>query len=352
MNLLPAKKMSIKRFNLSYQAGFNLVELMIAVAIGMFLVLAAASLFSTNQRLGRDVQVLSRLQETGRTAIDFISRDVRMAGYYGCAHDLQNITPPTGTGNFVFEPIQAFESNIQKPAATTIWIPNTPQGASNAPINVNRGSGANNGGDGITVRYLRPASDTTAAVQLNDTTISIAPADIGQFFQNQWIAISDCAGSELALLTNDPTNAGALTLQGGITRDYVVGSQVSILVERSYYVDVDPASGQRGLMLAERLANNTNAALAFPGVEFLSIQYGFDATGNGAADTYVSANNNLRWDQLVAVKLHMVVRSERPDLPADVNYNYGNELDGFTTKDRFDRRVFSSSVFVRNNTIN
>ncbi len=65
---------------MSKQRGFSLVELMIALALGTLITLAAVQLFSTNQRTFQLQQGLTDVQEQGRFALDYISRDLRVMG--------------------------------------------------------------------------------------------------------------------------------------------------------------------------------------------------------------------------------------------------------------------------------
>ena len=65
-----------------YQSGFSLVELMVAMALGLLITGAALSLFSTNQRMFQLQQGESELQEQGYLAMRFIVEDVRMAGFH------------------------------------------------------------------------------------------------------------------------------------------------------------------------------------------------------------------------------------------------------------------------------
>lgn len=62
------------------QQGFSIVELMIALALGSLITLAAVQLFSTNQRTFQLQQGLTDVQEQGRFALDYISRDLRLMG--------------------------------------------------------------------------------------------------------------------------------------------------------------------------------------------------------------------------------------------------------------------------------
>ena len=66
------------------QTGISLIEIMIALLIGTFLLGGVLQIFIGGKQTYRMQESLSRLQENGRFALDFIGRDVRMAGYWGC----------------------------------------------------------------------------------------------------------------------------------------------------------------------------------------------------------------------------------------------------------------------------
>ena len=58
------------------QRGFSLVELMIAMALGLVIVAAAIQLFTTNQRTFRLQMDVTEVQEQGRFAMDYLSRNI------------------------------------------------------------------------------------------------------------------------------------------------------------------------------------------------------------------------------------------------------------------------------------
>lgn len=64
-----------------YQQGLTLVELMIAMAIGLVVIAAVGNLFITTNKSVMLGDALSRNQETGRFALDYISNYARLAGY-------------------------------------------------------------------------------------------------------------------------------------------------------------------------------------------------------------------------------------------------------------------------------
>lgn len=67
------------------QRGLSLVELMIGITVGLFIV-AAASMMTTNQ-LGdnRRLMLETQIQQDLRSAMDIVARDVRRAGYWNGA---------------------------------------------------------------------------------------------------------------------------------------------------------------------------------------------------------------------------------------------------------------------------
>jgi type IV pilus assembly protein PilW len=68
------------RFN-TPQRGFTLIEMMIAMLIGVFLMAGVIQIFLSAKQAYRLQENLSRLQENGRLAMDGITKDMRMTGY-------------------------------------------------------------------------------------------------------------------------------------------------------------------------------------------------------------------------------------------------------------------------------
>lgn len=64
--------------------GMSLVELMVGVTLGLFLLAGVASVFTSTGQTNRSNQNLARLQESARTAFSVMSRDIREAGLNDC----------------------------------------------------------------------------------------------------------------------------------------------------------------------------------------------------------------------------------------------------------------------------
>jgi type IV pilus assembly protein PilW len=67
------------------QLGFGLIELMIALVLGLLVIGAAFAVFQSNQATYRANEGLNRIQENARVAFELMSRDLRAAGGSACS---------------------------------------------------------------------------------------------------------------------------------------------------------------------------------------------------------------------------------------------------------------------------
>lgn len=113
------------------QRGFSLIEMMVALTIGMIIMVAVAQLFYGNRQTAATQDQAARMQETARFAILILEREIRMAG--------MKLTSSTGTFD-----------------------------AANPMISgVNATAGAPNGSDEVTVRFW--GSDNSAGTAADNT---------------------------------------------------------------------------------------------------------------------------------------------------------------------------------------
>ena len=71
----------IKKRVLNTQKGFTLVELMIALTIGLILLLVIGTVFSSSRQAFRVQEDNARIQENGRFALEVIGRSIKQAGH-------------------------------------------------------------------------------------------------------------------------------------------------------------------------------------------------------------------------------------------------------------------------------
>jgi len=76
-----------------HQRGLSLIELMIAMVIGLFLMLGLVQVMSASRNAYQLSTGVARTQENSRFAVDFLQRDLRMAGHMGCVNDQAHMAP-------------------------------------------------------------------------------------------------------------------------------------------------------------------------------------------------------------------------------------------------------------------
>lgn len=97
------------------QRGFSMIELILALGLGLIVTAGVVQLFVGNNQTYTVLTGQSRLQESARYAMDFITRSARSTGYYGCDPDNDKIyNTLNGPWANLFEmdltnPIQAFD---------------------------------------------------------------------------------------------------------------------------------------------------------------------------------------------------------------------------------------------------
>ncbi len=66
------------------QSGFTLIEIMIALLLGAFLIGGVLQVFINTRQTFRLEEALARLQENGRYAMDYIGKEIRLADFRYC----------------------------------------------------------------------------------------------------------------------------------------------------------------------------------------------------------------------------------------------------------------------------
>ena len=65
-------------------SGFGLIELMIAMALGLLLVLGMTQVFLSARQTSLAQSASAQLQEDARYVLSKIAQEIRMAGMFGC----------------------------------------------------------------------------------------------------------------------------------------------------------------------------------------------------------------------------------------------------------------------------
>lgn len=406
----PMKSTSLVRQRAA-QAGLTVVEIMVAVTISLILLAGVLQIFISSRGAYRLQQGLSRLQENGRFAMNFLTKDVRMAGYMGCVKSSPNsisstlFNPNAFQNNFSVS-LQGYEFNGTGPgSAYTLTAadptPDPSTGDWTPTLDASLQSKVIPGSDVIVIRRMADQSTELVSPYTNAAQLFAAytPTGTCQGGGNSYdglcsgdvVMVSDCSKSRVFQVTN-------LTPTGGNTAVNVVhasnGSQGNSPASWGGAADPGGAFGQ-GAQLAkaetivyyigqagfDRSGNTCPAATDCPpalyqmvnggapqelvdGVENMQILYGVDTDGDGVANLYETAadvNNANAWANVVSVRISLLLRT-----PANVTNTpdpntyllTGNTAAGATKitpyaptasdRDLRMRHVFTTTIKIRN----
>lgn len=98
------------------ERGFSLVELMIALALGLFLTGVAITIVVNNRQTFRTAENQARMQENARAAFEMLARDLRAAGGNPCGANqyTNNLTNNAASwwANFAANGLRGFENSL------------------------------------------------------------------------------------------------------------------------------------------------------------------------------------------------------------------------------------------------
>ena len=77
------------------RSGFGLVELLVALALGVLVVLGMAQMFSSSREAYLSQRSSAMLQEDARYVLSKLAREIRMAGMFRRSSRCSAITPTT-----------------------------------------------------------------------------------------------------------------------------------------------------------------------------------------------------------------------------------------------------------------
>jgi len=208
--------------------GFTILELLIALALGLLVVSGIVQLFVGNTRTYEIVNAQARLQENARFSFEFISKAARTAGYFGCAPEDDNIVRHLG-GNWgeipeynITEFVDGWENS-----GGAVFLPDdlTSLPRSEGGVNTNVHI-ANNGidrgelngdADILVFRTLRqPVARLAQTAQWNENVVADTPGGEPAFEVDDVVVVADCLQAAMFKVTGVAVAADQTTLQRGV----------------------------------------------------------------------------------------------------------------------------------------
>lgn len=317
----------------SRQHGITLVELMVALAIGSFLMIGALQIYSQSRQAFTINESIARVQETAQFALDTIEADLRMSSNWGRTSRRLSIEGRTMLGDV-------------NPKTLSVPLDCSEDWSLELDVPVD-------GFDNV-MGLTCPAQN---AAQANSDVLTVRRASVNPV----------------------PLQPGRLQIQSTRTQGEIIDdgnippqfdpatSATHNLMVSSYYVDAnsDLIPGVPTLRRKVLGIQGVNSAIfdqeIAPGVENLQIQLGIDMNEDNTVDRYVDPGDEIYnprapgyspGARVLTARVWLLVRGLTPELGIDdqTAYTPGNANLG-TFNDQVRRMVVSKTILLRNSRI-
>lgn len=302
---------------LSQQAGIGIVEIMVSIAIGLFILAGVLQLYATSSTNAMLVAGSSTIQENARYALARLEQDIRQAGYAGCfslksAYPVQYFSDATGDSYTV-------ESRYDLLVSTL-----TGSGEENDFSKFVYGQDDQSIGgityDTLTVRYVS-AKHKHAVTAIASNQITVNSYD--DFKNGEIAAIGDCSRVSIFEIINTPSTNGYVEYNDELGRVYQTandaygsGSGMERAVAYLYGGDTGSitytiATSVAGVAVSATCSSATPQYCALlrdgieliEGVEQFDIEYGWQDADNKLYFESAASMNDARWFLVDRVKV-------------------------------------------------
>lgn len=337
------------------QKGISLIELMISLVLGLLIVGGVIQMFISTQHTYRTQEAMSRIQESGRYATEVLSRNIRQAGYKGgCARNvdvniLLNESSADNTIHTIGEGVQGWNNNapVQYSSDMSGYVANT---------------------DVILIKHAATASGVTASDNNNANSASINLTGASGIPQGQIVVVAE---DDACDIFQNASNANATNLNRGnpgglfpgnkspassnpFSKAYSENMRIMLFQSDLYYIgisDADPnnSSLRRIRYSATGTATGNNEELVDNVVD-MQIRYGIDTNNDRRVNSYVPANNVSNWENVVAVRISLLLRSEHNNILSEPISGLPFNATTFNAPadDRRMYQAFTTTVGIRN----
>ncbi len=321
-------------------SGYSLLELVVALAIGSLLILGSFRLLEHVRSLYSVNEAVARLQENARFALDALEADLRLSGYLGLS-------------TAVFAADQTMMAPIIEPTGLAVGN----DCGEDWTLSLHRSLEASNN------RYDLGCAPYRNRQPTESDTIVIRRADS--------LPVTNRTAGTLYVAT--APFASPIVFEGTALPPSVSANETQIhpISVRAFYVsptstltggDFEIPSLRMKILQGGASGPRIVDQEVLPGVEDLQVMFGVDtdapgADGHGVINRYVHpdhpvldpSNSAAAWVQILAARVWIRVRSERPEpgYHDATRYRYA-DADFLPPNDGYRRLVASRTVAMRN----
>ncbi|MEM1243263.1 MAG: hypothetical protein AAGG80_00410 [Pseudomonadota bacterium] len=279
---------SLIKYSLKKQFGASLVELSVAAALSVFLLLILVSVF-INLKVGWKYNLsLLNIQKKAQISLQLLKKNIQTASYWGCINQIDK-------GNSLINNQFAFKGLTPNQAKRFL-------SAANLPL-LSTDSFIVESADVTYARLLQPAGET-------DTLVVSKNLDLQP---NQWILISDCQQNEIARIESIQRYAASYTilLNHRLNATYPKLSEIHPVHAYLFYVGATQRKDSNGdyikALYQKNLLKPNNPTELEQGIDTLNLSYGIKS--NGGIE-YKSVQQIHNWQKVVSVLIRITLTSD------------------------------------------
>lgn len=342
-------------------SGLSLIELMVAMLIGTLLILGLVQIFSASRTAYQLSEGLARTQENSRFALDYLQRDIRMAGHFGCVNDQARAQIPG-----------AFTSHLAIGGAVDYNV--SIQGYTGS-VDANAaglalGAAPLAGSDILVLRYLVGNGVPITLVAPDGGvgpggTVSVDPAKWDLLTQDgvaapQTFGLADCSYADVFQAASVNSTTGVVTVPDTVDlARYTASPAGQAVLYRAdtvvYYIANGAGGGPSLFRKRYTAAGASITEELVEGIENMQLRYGQDqataatALPTGNINLFANSAGVINWQRVGLVQVGLLARSPdraaalQPGKPPSV---LGTPL-AVANDGRF-RAVYESMIALRN----
>ncbi len=307
------------------QYGFSLVELMVAILLGLLISYTVLQIYLAQTQIYKTSNSQGLILNTENAITNLVSPVIRDAGFVGCSTvstAISNLnaggSDPLGSFNTTPSMVRGYngsgasftiaQSNPANDTTATHWNPTLAAGLVGQ---------VQQGNDVLVVLGADPNSQPSAitAIDASSNNFTIQSNAHSNAIAGGYGAISDCVKSMIFQVSSVGSsvithNAGMGTLQNTTSTfpiSFQIGSQFIPLQQTAFFVG-QGQGGQSSLMRGILNGSAWTIEPIVPGVEFMKVQYGIGT--NGAVTRYVSANTVTDWSEIYAIRIGFLIAGQ------------------------------------------
>ena len=340
--------------SLARQRGLSLIELMIALLLSATLLWGVLQIFDSNRNTMRMQTAFARVQESGRFATDLLTKEIRMADYWGCIPEQSAVRNHLDTTDSDYGKAQDLYDQI---GADGILGNDNVSGLTLGTMTVL---------DGTDTLTLRGADDACAGTGRMVPSLTAAALHVSQqcdVDEGEIVLLTNCQSGELMTITNVQPGGGGnsnkLTVVHNtgvddtgwvknatkeMQRQYGADARILKPYDRTYFV-ADGPTGEPSLYVID---TGSAAMELVPGIEDMQLLYGRDSDGDDVVDRWTPASaSTAEMEEALAIKVQLVVASDSGVGAEDLTVTDLDATDTTYTDGKL-RKVYLSTAKVRN----